>query len=61
VTVAAEITLMLAKARKYLASAETLRREQDFDSAMSRLYYAMFYAAEALLLPRATPFPAIGR
>jgi hypothetical protein len=37
VTVAAEITLMLAKARKYLASAETLRREQDFDSAMSRL------------------------
>jgi|UniRef100_A0A7V6DP63 uncharacterized protein (UPF0332 family) len=55
-TVAEEISLMLAKARRYLASAETLRREQDFDSAMSRLYYAMFYAAEALLLAQGHTF-----
>ena len=55
-TAAEEITLMLAKARRYLASAETLRREQDFDSAMSRLYYAMFYAAEALLLAQGHTF-----
>ena len=46
-TVAQEITLMLAKARRYLASTETLRREQDFDSAMSCLFYAMFCAAES--------------
>jgi len=41
---------LLAKAGKYLHSAEMLRREKDFDSAASRLYYAMFYCAEALLL-----------
>ena len=40
---------MLAKARRYLNSAETLRQHRDYDSAVSRLYYAMFYAAEALL------------
>ncbi len=47
---------MLAKARRCLASAEILRQQQDFDSAMSRLYYAMFYAAEALLLARGQTF-----
>ncbi len=55
-TLAEEISLMLAKARRYLASAEILRQQQDFDSAMSRLYYAMFYAAEALLLARGHTF-----
>ena len=55
-TVAEEITLMIAKARRYIASAETLRQQQDYDSAMSRLYYAMFYAAEALLLAQGHTF-----
>jgi uncharacterized protein (UPF0332 family) len=55
-TVAEEIGLMLAKARRYLNSAETLRQQQDYDSAMSRLYYAMFYAAEALLLAQGHTF-----
>jgi len=50
VTLAEEIQGMLAKARRYLGSAELLRRHGDFDSAISRLYYAMFYGAEALLL-----------
>jgi uncharacterized protein (UPF0332 family) len=44
-----ELRAMLAKARRYLKSAETLRQQHDYDSAISRLYYAMFYAAEALL------------
>ena len=49
-TIAEEIKGMLAKARRYLASAELLRQAGDFDSAVSRLYYSMFYGAEALLL-----------
>jgi len=47
---------MLGKAHRYLASAELLRREHDYDSAMSRLYYAMFYTAEALLLAHGQTF-----
>jgi len=50
VTIAEEIKGMLAKARRYLASAKLLRLAGDFDSAVSRLYYSMFYGAEALLL-----------
>lgn len=49
-TLAEEVTAMLSKSRRYLASAEMLRQHGDFDSAVSRLYYAMFYGAEALLL-----------
>jgi uncharacterized protein (UPF0332 family) len=56
VTLAEEIKGMLAKGRRYLASAELLRQDGDFDSAVSRLYYAMFYAAEALLLTRGQSF-----
>ena len=51
-----EINLMVDKARRYLASAELLRREGDYDSAVSRLYYAMFYLAEALLLAHGQTF-----
>jgi uncharacterized protein (UPF0332 family) len=50
VTLAEEVSAMLTKSRRYLASAELLRQHGDFDSAISRLYYAMFYGAEALLL-----------
>ena len=55
-TVAEEINGMLAKARRYLASAELLRQAGDFDSAVSRLYYSMFYGAEALLLSQEKTF-----
>jgi uncharacterized protein (UPF0332 family) len=47
---------MLAKAWRYLDSADLLRRNADFDSAVSRLYYAMFYGAEALLLAKGKTF-----
>jgi uncharacterized protein (UPF0332 family) len=50
VTRAEEIKGMMAKARRYLDSAKLLSQAGDFDSAVSRLYYAMFYGAEALLL-----------
>ncbi len=44
-----ELDAMLVKAHRYLNSAEVLCQQRDYDSAISRLYYAMFYAAEALL------------
>ncbi len=47
---------LLDKARKYVHSAELLRNEGDYDSAASRLYYAMFYCAEALLLTKGFTF-----
>lgn len=55
-TLAEEIKGMLAKARRYLDSADLLRRAGDFDSAVSRLYYSMFYGAEALLLSQEKTF-----
>lgn len=51
-----QLKAMLKKARRYMKSAETLRLEADYDSAISRLYYAMFYCAEALLLTRGLRF-----
>ncbi|MBM4033738.1 MAG: HEPN domain-containing protein [Planctomycetes bacterium] len=44
-----DLERMFNKARRYLASADALRTGGDYDSAVSRLYYAMFYCAEALL------------
>jgi uncharacterized protein (UPF0332 family) len=58
VTIAEEIKGMLAKAQRYLASAKLLRLAGDFDSAVSRLYYSMFYGAEALLLSQEKTFPS---
>jgi uncharacterized protein (UPF0332 family) len=51
-----ELEAMLQKARRYIDSAEVLRQRGDFDSAISRLYYAMFYCAEALLRARGHSF-----
>jgi uncharacterized protein (UPF0332 family) len=55
-TRAEELHAMLAKARRYISSADTLRQQGDYDSAISRLYYAMFYAAEALLFSKGLTF-----
>lgn len=45
-----EIKDLLKKADRYLRSAELLLKDGDFDSCVSRCYYAMFYSAEAILL-----------
>lgn len=37
------------KAQRFIQSSQTLMDEGDFDSAASRLYYAMFYIAQAML------------
>ncbi len=40
---------LLKKAKRYLASARLLLDAGDYDSAVSRVYYAAFHVAGALL------------
>lgn len=47
---------LLTKSRRSLEAAKRLSRDGDFDFSVSRAYYAMFYAAEALLLHRNMSF-----
>ncbi len=51
-----QIESLVGKSDRYLHSAALLREAEDFDSAASRLYYAMFYCAEALLLTKELSF-----
>ena len=52
----AETEALLQKAHASLHAAELLEREGYLDFAASRLYYAMFYATEALLVERGLSF-----
>lgn len=45
-----DIKALIEKANRFTASSELLFNAKDYDSAVSRIYYAMFFAAEALLL-----------
>lgn len=47
-----ETRKLLDKAARAMRAAETLLQQGDVDFAASRVYYAMFYAAEALLNER---------
>ncbi len=51
-----EIRSLVARAKRYIKSAGILIKEGDFESSVSRSYYAMFYAAEALLLTKKLKF-----
>jgi len=51
-----QIQSLIEKARRYLRSAELLIQDGDYDSAVSRSYYAMFYSAEAALLKKKMTF-----
>lgn len=51
-----EVEQLLAKARRSLAAARRNAEAGDHDFAASRAYYAMFYAAEALLLHQGLAF-----
>ena len=51
-----EITSLIERADKYLKSSEMLLEEGDYESSVSRTYYAMFYAAEAVLLTKNLSF-----
>lgn len=47
-----EIESLLKRADRYLITAEVLIREEDFESSVSRSYYAMFFSAQAALLSK---------
>ena len=47
---------LLRKAHRTVQSARLLLTDGDYDGAVSRAYYAMFYVAEALLLAKAKTF-----
>jgi uncharacterized protein (UPF0332 family) len=51
-----EVRSLFERAEKYLHSAEVLIREKDYESAVSRVYYAMFYMVEAGLLTKNITF-----
>lgn len=51
-----KIEALLNKAQKYLRSAAVLFELEDFDSSASRAYFAMFYAAQAMLLNETQAF-----
>jgi uncharacterized protein (UPF0332 family) len=47
-----EISSLIERAKRYLKSAEILLEEGDYESSVSRTYYAMFYSAQAMLLTK---------
>jgi uncharacterized protein (UPF0332 family) len=51
-----QIQALIEKARRYLRSTELLIQDGDYDSAVSRSYYAMFYSAETELLKKKMAF-----
>ena len=51
-----EIESLIQRALKYLRSAEILLKERDYESSVSRAYYAMFYSAQAVLLTKNLSF-----
>ena len=51
-----EIGALLIKAERSCRSARRTLEDGDYDFAVSRAYYAMFYTAEALLLAKGLAF-----
>ncbi len=51
-----EINSLIERAKRYLKSAGILLQEGDYESSVSRTYYAMFYAAQAMLLTKSLSF-----
>lgn len=47
-----EISSLIKRAERYLLSAKLLLEEGDYESSVSRSYYAMFFASQAALLSR---------
>lgn len=45
-----EIESLINRAYRYLRSASRLLEDNDYESSVSRTYYAMFFSAQALLL-----------
>jgi len=47
---------LIKKAHRSLRAAKTLLEQKDYDFALVRAYYALFYISEALLLSRGLEF-----
>jgi uncharacterized protein (UPF0332 family) len=47
-----EIVSLIKRPEKYLKSSKVLLEEEDYESSVSRAYYAMFFSAEATLLTK---------
>jgi len=45
-----EAASLIERAKKYLISSKMLIGIEDYESSVSRSYYAMFYSAQAVLL-----------
>lgn len=51
-----KINILIRRAKKALESAGVLLDKGDYEGSVSRSYYAMFYATEALLLTKGLKF-----
>lgn len=51
-----EIDSLLERAKRYIKSAAMLLEDGDYESAVSRAYYAMFFSAQAVLLTKSLSF-----
>lgn len=51
-----EIESLIRKLKRFIKTADVLINEGDFDSSISRSYYAMFYSVQALLLTKNLSF-----
>jgi uncharacterized protein (UPF0332 family) len=51
-----EIKSLIERANRYLKSAKMLLKGGDYESSVSRTYYAMFYSAQAMLLTKNLSF-----
>lgn len=51
-----EIESLIRKSKRFIKTADVLINEGDFDSSISRSYYAMFYSVQALFLTKNLSF-----
>ena len=51
-----EISALIERAQRYLKSAKILLEDGDYESSVSRTYYAMFYCVQATLLTKELSF-----
>lgn len=51
-----ETKSLLDRAEKYLDSAKLLFKNEDYESCVSRIYYAMFFSTQAILLTKKLSF-----
>ena len=51
-----EVNSLIERAKRYLKSAEMLLEDGDYESSVSRTYYAMFFSAQSMLLTKNISF-----